>query len=108
MLDSAKTPTPVCLRGEDAQHSRPVVDLQHIGQRLQDVKVKEGVARHGAVKAGLEEGRPVALQHPRRAAVVVLADSGDSREDHLRRSGRGPCVFVAPCLAGCQMHRSQC
>lgn len=90
-------PAPVCLRGEDSQHGRPVVDLQHVGQRLQDVEVEEGVAGHGAVEAGLEEGRPVALQHPWRAAVVILADSGNSGEDHLWRSSRGRGLFVASC-----------
>lgn len=96
VIASTQGPVPVCLRGEDSEHGWPVVDLQHVGQRLQDVKVKEGVARHGAVEAGLKEGRPVALQHPRRAAVVVLANSGDTGEDHLRRSSGGAWFCLWP------------
>lgn len=61
-----------------------MVDLQHVGQRLQDVKVEEGVAGDGAVEPRFEEGRPVALQHPGRAAVVVLANASNSGENHLR------------------------
>lgn len=61
-----------------------MVDLQHVGQRLQDVKVEEGVAGDGAVEPRFEEGRPVALQHSGRAAVVVLANARNSGENHLR------------------------
>lgn len=75
---------PVRLRGEDAQHGRPVVDLQHVCQRLQNIKVEEGVARDGAVQSGFEERRPVTFQHPRWTAVVILTNTRDSGENHLR------------------------
>lgn len=61
-----------------------MVDLQHVGQRLQNVEVEEGVSGDGAVEPSLQEGRPVSLQHPGRAAVVVLTDASDSGENHLR------------------------
>lgn len=75
---------PVGLRGEDAEHGRPVVDLQHVCQRLQNIKVEEGVAGDGAVQPGFEERRPVTLQHSRWTAVVVLTNARHSGENHLR------------------------
>ena len=75
-----------------------MVDLQHVGERLQDVEVEEGVAGHGAVQPGFEERGPVTLQDPRGAAVVVLANTSDSGENHLsgererERSGFKPDV----------------
>ena len=48
------THTPVGLRGEDSDHGWSLVDLQHVGERLKDVEVEEGVSRNRTVQTGLD------------------------------------------------------
>lgn len=84
--------SPVGLSGEDPQDGRSAVDLQHVRQRLQDIEVEEGVAGDGAVQPSFEERGPVAFQDPRRSAVVVLTNPGDSGENHLVTTGRGTLI----------------
>lgn len=37
---------PVGLSGEDADHGRSLVDLQHVGEGLKHIEVEEGVSRN--------------------------------------------------------------
>lgn len=47
------------MRGEDADHGGPLVDLQHVGQRLENVKVEEGISGDGAVESRLHGNKTV-------------------------------------------------
>lgn len=44
---------PVSLRGEDSDHGGPLVDLQHVSQRLENVEVEEGISGDGTVESCL-------------------------------------------------------
>lgn len=37
---------PVGLSGEDPDNCRSLIDLQHVGERLKNIKVEEGVSRN--------------------------------------------------------------
>lgn len=60
---------------------------------VQQVEVEVGVAGDGAVESGLQEGRPLLLQHALRPSLVPLAHPSHSRHHHLRahvrKTGRG-------------------
>lgn len=76
--------SPVGLCGKDAEHGWSVVDLQHVGQRLQDIKIEKGVTWNRTVQSGFEKRRPVSFQHPWGTAIVVFTHTCDSGENHLR------------------------
>lgn len=44
---------PVSLRGEDSDHGGPLVDLQHVSQRLENVEVEEGISGDRTVESCL-------------------------------------------------------
>lgn len=46
---------PVGLCGENSQHSRSVVNLHHICQGLQDIKVEERISRNRTVQPGFKK-----------------------------------------------------
>lgn len=52
-MASGRRRVPVSLRGEDSDHGRPLVDLQHVGQGLENVEVEEGLSGDGAVEPRL-------------------------------------------------------
>lgn len=58
---------------------------------VQQVEVEVGVAGDGAVESGLQEGRPLLLQHALRPSLVPLAHSSHSGHNYLRvRERAGP------------------
>lgn len=75
---------PVGGRGEDPQDDVPAVHPDDGAGGVQQVEVEVGVAGDGAVESGLQEGRPLLLQHALRPSLVPLAHSSHSRHHHLR------------------------
>lgn len=53
---------------------------------LQDVEVKVGVTRDGAVQTRLEKWGPLLLQDARWATTVILTNSGNPRKHHLTKT----------------------
>lgn len=75
---------PICLCGEDSEHSRPVVNLQYIGERLENIKVEKRITRNRTVQPSFKKWCPVTFQHPRGAPIVVLTNTCNPWENHLR------------------------
>lgn len=77
---------PVVRCGEGCHHYILPVDVDDICHSLQDVEVKVGVARDGAVQARLEKRGPLLLQDTGRAAAVILTNPGHPRKHHLTKT----------------------
>lgn len=75
---------PVRGRGEDPQDDVPAVHPDDGAGGVQEVEVEVGVAGDGAVESGLQEGRPLLLQHALGPPLVPLAHPSHSRHHHLR------------------------
>ena len=74
---------PVVGRGEGRHDDVPPVDVDDVGDGLEDVEVEVRVSGDGAVEAGLEKGRPLLLQHALGPAAVVLTHPGHPWKHHL-------------------------
>lgn len=80
---SPRRGVPVSLRGEDSDHGGPLVDLQHVGERLQDVEVEEGLSGDGAVEPRLHANQTVTPGRPAWSGAGGASPSG-------RRSSTSP------------------
>lgn len=69
--------------GEGCQDNITAVNTNHVGNCLQDVEIKMGVPRDGAVEASLQERRPLLLQHSLRPSHVVLTNLSHPWENYL-------------------------
>lgn len=74
---------PVCRCGEDAEDDVTAVHVYDGTGGVQHVEVEVGISRHGAVESGLQEGRPLLLQHALRSALVALTHPGHTGHHNL-------------------------
>lgn len=84
---------PVVRCREGCHHYILPVDVDDICHSLQDVEVKVGVTRDGAVQTRLEKWGPLLLQDTRRAATVILTNPGHPGKHHLTNTHNSKVTF---------------